>query len=352
MDQDFARRYYWSRLLTPPKCCGCFNNRFGSGMACFIWAGFSFYFAVLAFMQKSPFYSYLNEVPLIIFGVVNLIFGCISIGGFVVVFFLPYFTRVRTMTYVIAICAILVLISTLVNFILFTVNQGSFQQSCVSDARNAALQSFHDQTGNTTISIGTDTDYYNCDRLFANQVKWSLLCVIAMYIVYIHWMLVFAGFAGTSFFLIPPRPTPFPPMGGPPIPPSMAGEPMPPPTSVIPPTELSNLPPSSSMEKDQQHLNTFYNLKPKRKTTTKKKQIDPNLLSVLGLKVNETGRVIHIADNDCLPRYTSDLQYYNGNNDYYYYNNNSKNKKKQQHSRQPSSSSKTYAPSSDEDDLR
>ena len=124
---------------------------------------------------------------------------------------------------------------------------------------------------------------------------------------------MFAVFAGTSFFLVPPRVVP--PMDLPLGPEPMAPPTVMPPTSVIPPTEFSNLP-ASKKEKD-----TFYrNLKPQKK----KQRVDPNLLSILGLKVNESGRVIHIADDDCLPRYTD---------------------------RRPSSASKAYT-SLDEDDLR
>ena len=90
------------------------------------------------------------------------------------------------MVYVIAISAILVLISTLVNFILFVVNQDTFRIWCLQDSRMTTLTNIQDQSGgNTTITLDSDIDYYNCDRLFANQVKWSLLCVIAMYIIYV-----------------------------------------------------------------------------------------------------------------------------------------------------------------------
>ena len=90
------------------------------------------------------------------------------------------------MVYVIAIGATLVLISTLINFILFVVNQDAFRNWCVQDSRMTTLRNIQNQSGgNTTITLGSDIDYYNCDRLFANQVKWSLLCVIAMYIIYV-----------------------------------------------------------------------------------------------------------------------------------------------------------------------
>ncbi|KAI7853655.1 hypothetical protein BDC45DRAFT_510766 [Circinella umbellata] len=314
--EDFATRYYWARLLTPPKCCGCFSNHFGSGIACLIWAGFSFYFAVLAFMQKSPFYSHLDQIPLIIFGVVNLIFGCISVAGFVIVYFRPIYVRVQIMVYIIAISGSLVLISTLVNFILFVVNQDNFRNWCIDHSRENTLSNIQNQNENMTPIELSDMDYYNCDRLFSNQVKWSLLCVIAMYIIYVHWMLVYAGFAGTSFFLIPPRNTAI----GMPPPPPMESLP-PPPTTIVPPTELSNLPPSNFIEKDIEQQQTFYNLKSSTKKSMEKKKsiIDLNTLSLLGLKVNESGQIIHMTnDQEYLPHYdTTTLNYYDDDNHYY-----------------------------------
>ena len=45
------------------------------------------YIYIYIYIYVIAFYSHLDQVPLIIFGVVNLIFGCISIAGFVIVYF-------------------------------------------------------------------------------------------------------------------------------------------------------------------------------------------------------------------------------------------------------------------------
>ncbi|CDH54105.1 predicted protein [Lichtheimia corymbifera JMRC:FSU:9682] len=284
--QDFSSRYYWARAISPLRCCGCFSNRLGSGVACLIWAALSFYFAVLAFMSRSPFYSHLDDVPLIVFGVINLIFGCITLAGFVIILVLtPRYVRVRIMVYIIGIGVVMVLVDMLVNFILFAANQDGFQSWCIDHSKMIVQNSLQQQGGggNDNLNLPSDMDYYNCDRLFANQMKWSLLSVFAMFLVYIHWMLVITAFAGTSFFLIPPR------VAAPPPPPPPATVGPPPSDMAVPGTEvLGNLPPSTK---------SYRGVRPFRKKT------DASILAMLGLKINDSGRIIHIADEHNLPYY-------------------------------------------------
>lgn len=85
------------------------------------------------------------------------------------------------MVYLIATTGVLVLIDVLVTFIIFVVNPDSFRGACLQDAYNKAQNTLNT---NLTSVVDASTDYYNCDRLFADQTKWSLLCVVFMYIVY------------------------------------------------------------------------------------------------------------------------------------------------------------------------
>lgn len=223
---------------------------------------------------------------LIVFGVINLLFGCITLAGFVIILVLtPRYVRVRMMVYIIGIGVVMVLVDMLVNFILFAANQDSFQSWCIDHSKMVVQNSLQQ----SNLNLPSDTDYYNCDRLFANQMKWSLLSVFAMFLVYIHWMLVITAFAGTSFFLLPPR------VAAPPPPPTTVA---PPPSDMAaPPTEvLGNLPPSTK---------SYKSVRPFRKKT------DASILAMLGLKINDNGRVIHIADEHNLPYYDDRSQHGN-----------------------------------------
>lgn len=103
------------------------------------------------------------------------------------------------------------------------------------------------------------------------------------------------AFAGTSFFLLPPR------VAAPPPPPTTVA---PPPSDMAaPPTEvLGNLPPSTK---------SYKSVRPFRKKT------DASILAMLGLKINDNGRIIHIADEHNLPYYDDRSQHGNYYTDSY-----------------------------------
>ncbi|SAM04152.1 hypothetical protein [Absidia glauca] len=189
-------QYKRSRLH--PRCCGCFPNWFGSLLGCLIMSGFSFYFGVLSFMQKSPFYSKLETAPLIVFGVVNILFGLITLFTFIMIV-ISHRVFDRHLVYVLGLSAAAVVLDTLSNFIYFVANQKTFQQWCISDGL-AQIQS----DSNMDAALPIVSDYYNCQRLFNDEVKWSLLCVILMFLLYTHWTVFIATFIGKVFIPMDP----------------------------------------------------------------------------------------------------------------------------------------------------
>lgn len=84
--------------------------------------------------------------------------------------------------------AIAVLIVTLVNFILFIVNKKEFDRWCVGTSIDY-IEEVYSFVNNRTLApenrLSNSTHSYNCDRLFEDEVKWSLLCLIVMFIVYV-----------------------------------------------------------------------------------------------------------------------------------------------------------------------
>ncbi|RUS29425.1 hypothetical protein BC938DRAFT_480674 [Jimgerdemannia flammicorona] len=65
------------------KFCICINLRAGVIISCLVWAALGLYFAILAFQYQSPFYTYLNSTPLIVFGVLNLVMTFVGLFGVV-----------------------------------------------------------------------------------------------------------------------------------------------------------------------------------------------------------------------------------------------------------------------------
>ncbi|CAO3622382.1 unnamed protein product [Cunninghamella blakesleeana] len=189
--EKFLDEYSKSRL--PARCCGCLPNKIGSSLGAMIMSGFSFYFAVLSFMQISPFFSTLPFAPLIVFGVLNLIFGLITLFTFIMTLISRRWFD-RHVVYILGASCATVIIDTLVNVVIFASNKKSFQQWCISDGLSQVTANLDSST-----SISLTPDYYNCDRLFNDEIKWSLICVILMFLIYAHWTVFIAHFIGKKF---------------------------------------------------------------------------------------------------------------------------------------------------------
>ncbi|KAI8378647.1 hypothetical protein EDC96DRAFT_492696 [Choanephora cucurbitarum] len=107
----------------------------------------------------------------------------------------------RNTVFAISIIAVAVLVVTLINFIFYAMNKDYFiQEWCI---RGSAANYFNNTEwpNNGTLSVSNSTltsalgssDIYNCERLFENEIKWGLMCLICMFIVYIHWILIIAA---------------------------------------------------------------------------------------------------------------------------------------------------------------
>ncbi|KAI9258351.1 hypothetical protein EDC94DRAFT_613504 [Helicostylum pulchrum] len=134
--------------------------------------------------------------------------------------------------------AIAVLIVTLVNFILFVMNKKDFDVWCIRTSVGYVEYEYLEANNNTAIpqnKLSNTQDIYNCDRLFYAEVKWSLLCLVIMCIVYVHWILIVAARKAYNFY--------YQRSEGPPM------------------SEFSNIAPKSKRSKT---LNVFRNVKPSK----------------------------------------------------------------------------------------
>ncbi|KAG1461291.1 hypothetical protein G6F55_003656 [Rhizopus delemar] len=200
-------------------CCGCIHSSINHPIIYFLWAVLSFYFAILAFLQKSPFYSYLQMIPLVAFGAINLLFGVVNLFCLALFLFRPRIDvriigmyQSRMTVFAITANAIAVLVVTLVNFIFFASDQAGFYNWCISASTSYMADVYH-QSNNATeappIPLESKEDYYNCQRLFKDELKWSFVCFAVMTVVYIHWILIIAARATYQYFNpvdMPPQP--------------------------------------------------------------------------------------------------------------------------------------------------
>ncbi|KAI8645933.1 hypothetical protein BD408DRAFT_429098 [Parasitella parasitica] len=110
--------------------------------------------------------------------------------------------------------ALAVLISTLGCFVSFIIEKKAFNDWCIGSSANYVKDVYIEYNVNSTAStlstlnstLTNTMDAYNCERLFQDEVKWSFLCMIIMYVVYIHWILIIAARTSYNFYRKPPMP--------------------------------------------------------------------------------------------------------------------------------------------------
>ncbi|ORX62256.1 hypothetical protein DM01DRAFT_1075553 [Hesseltinella vesiculosa] len=232
---DYARfgdAYKFSRL--PNRCCGCFPNFLGSFLGSLFMSALSFYFAATAFMQQSPFFTYLPFAPLVVFGVMNVIYGLVTFAT-VMVLIRPRMTTTldRPLARALGFALAAVIMDLFANVIYVGANPSQFINACMADG----LASVETNLPNTT-TLTLTQDYYNCGRLLQDEIKWSLGCSILIFLVYTHWVVFIAAFIGKYEYRLGVTPMFGPGLGIPSL-------------EAAQPVFASNLPPS-----------TYQNLKP------------------------------------------------------------------------------------------
>lgn len=94
----------------------------------------------------------------------------------------------KKIVFAITASALAVLIVTLVNFILFIKNKSDFTEWCIGESITNVEDQYNSASNHTSFSpdrLIDDTDIYNCERLYQDELKWSLLCLIIMFVVYV-----------------------------------------------------------------------------------------------------------------------------------------------------------------------
>lgn len=81
-----------------------------------------------------------------------------------------------------------VLIVTIVNFIMFIRNKSDFNNWCIGLSVGYVEDQYSNVNNNTALPdniLSKTADIYNCERLYQDEVKWGLLCLIIMIVVYV-----------------------------------------------------------------------------------------------------------------------------------------------------------------------
>ncbi|KAI9499081.1 hypothetical protein BDB00DRAFT_333283 [Zychaea mexicana] len=175
------------------KCCGCIHLRVGATLSCLVWVGLSLYFAILSFQESSPFFSHMDAAPLYVFAVASLL---LTIVGFVGLFvlFRNRWEYLRLFSRLVWTALFIFLVDGLANACYFTVQRGDFMTWCIgSSARH--ISSAASSANATSSFVFDDDDYYNCQRLYEDEVKFGLISIFLMIVLYVYWGLCIYSFS-------------------------------------------------------------------------------------------------------------------------------------------------------------
>ncbi|KAI8342620.1 hypothetical protein BC941DRAFT_499028 [Chlamydoabsidia padenii] len=176
------------------KFCGCMSLRGGCTVASFIWMGLNLYGCILAFQGRSPIFSYIDRVALMIQGAICLIFVLVALFAFFAVFVnMPGSLSFAHRS--IWLMVVVFLIDFFVNIVLFGVQQLQFQDWCINKSRGAIRSELSEviaSTNGTTAQLTfapnvPGSDLYNCTRLWQDEVKFSVIVFVMISVCYVYW---------------------------------------------------------------------------------------------------------------------------------------------------------------------
>ncbi|KAI7901725.1 uncharacterized protein BX663DRAFT_513832 [Cokeromyces recurvatus] len=174
------------------KCCGCIHLRIGAFFSCLIWMGLSLYFTILSFQAKSPFYTQMsdNNTGVYLFGLINLIFFTICLGSLIPIY-LRSANGMRIASLTIFILVFILLLDTFINTVLFIVQKDNYIQHCSDIDLNPYNLDFTILDENRFIG---KEEFFNCNKTWENELKFTILSTIIMIITYSYWTITIYSF--------------------------------------------------------------------------------------------------------------------------------------------------------------
>ncbi|KAI8099009.1 uncharacterized protein BX664DRAFT_320167 [Halteromyces radiatus] len=191
---EYRVRYLHSSSPVLRKCCGCIHLRAGAMISCLIWVGLSLYFAAVSFQHKSPFFSFMSDAAILVFGTANLFFACVAGFGIFTVFHNNWY-YVSHMVMWISIGVFVILVDGIANVIIFIVIHDDYKSWCIGSASGALETGVETVLHNNATNINFSTDFYNCQRTWEDELKFSMLSIIMMIIFYSYWALCFYSYS-------------------------------------------------------------------------------------------------------------------------------------------------------------
>ncbi|RCI03441.1 hypothetical protein CU098_007286 [Rhizopus stolonifer] len=129
-----------------------------------------------------------NNTALYIFGAINLVFFGICFGTLIPIY-IKSTNGIRTAASVVNFTVAVVLIDTLINMILFIVQRDHYVEWCIStsDSLNLILENYQ-------LPI-VKNDFYNCNRAWQDELKFTILSTLVMILVYGYWAISLTSYS-------------------------------------------------------------------------------------------------------------------------------------------------------------
>ncbi|KAG1454851.1 hypothetical protein G6F46_008245 [Rhizopus delemar] len=141
-----------------------------------------------------PFYSY-TDAPtgLYIFGTINLVLFGVCLGTMLCLLFRSQ-KGVRTASFAISITVFVLIADIVANTIMFIAKKDSYVQWCINTTSASLNREFLDQQQQRQFSFNQQ-DFYNCNRTWEDELKFTILCTILIMALYTYWAFCLFSYA-------------------------------------------------------------------------------------------------------------------------------------------------------------
>ncbi|CAO3649315.1 unnamed protein product [Cunninghamella blakesleeana] len=169
------------------KFCGIMSLRAGCSIACLIWVGIGLYGSILAFQYQSPIFSYIIGGALLAQGVACLVLTIAAGAGLFGLYAESLFVLNRAHKGV-WLAVFFFLLDFFITIIFYGIQQQQNAISCYDDSKESVneLVSFNNNN-NITFTIPPYNDYYNCNKIWQDEMKFAIAIFIVFLIFFVYW---------------------------------------------------------------------------------------------------------------------------------------------------------------------
>ncbi|CAO0791236.1 unnamed protein product [Mucor circinelloides] len=173
------------------KCCTCMSLRGGCAVACAIWLGVNVYIATLSLQGYTPIFSFLNRPALITLASISIVFALVALWILYGLFVNLPNTLQSGVIFLFFIVPVY-LLDVLANIFIFGIQKSLYMDWCLQSSQNRVDETMQGLNMNSTyynIETLPPTNIYNCQKLWEDEIKFSLAIFILMTVCYIYWSL-------------------------------------------------------------------------------------------------------------------------------------------------------------------